>query len=118
MLNARPSHDAELAADRAIHLIGLTAGVIGAIVMVFLAGMRADRLRFSAVAVYSLALLAMLGASAAYNCGRAAARRELRRRLDHAAIFAMIAGPPSPVKAGWVGKFLMCSRRAGILRWS
>lgn len=25
---------------------------------------------------------------------------------------------PSPVKAGWVGKFLMCSRRAGILRWS
>ena len=46
MFNACPSHDAELAADRAIHLIGLTAGAIGAIAIVFLAGMRADRLGF------------------------------------------------------------------------
>jgi hypothetical protein len=37
-------------------------------------GLLRQALRFSAVVVYSLALLAMLGASAAYNCGRAAAR--------------------------------------------
>ncbi len=26
--------------------------------------------------------------------------------------------PPYPVKAGWVGVFLICSRGASILRWS
>src|SRR5947207_14444502 len=41
----------------------------------------ASPLSVSAVAVYVLALLAMLGASAAHNCGWARAGNELRRRL-------------------------------------
>ena len=34
--------------------------------------------------------------SAAHNCGQARAGQELRRRLDHAAIFVMIAGTYTP----------------------
>jgi hemolysin III len=116
MLDARPFHVAELATDRAIHLIGLTAGVIGAIAIVSLAGLTTDRRTFSAVVVYSLALLAMLGASAAYNCGRAAARHELRRRLDHAAIFVMIAGTYTPFTVGVLSGGLALGATAGV--WS
>ena len=42
--------------------------------------------------IYAMGLLAMLGCSAAYNLAKDSPRRELLRRLDHAAIFLMIAG--------------------------
>src|SRR5205085_12604660 len=64
--------------------------------MVARATVSASPLSVSAVAVYGLALLAMLGASAAHNCGWARAGNELRRRLDHGAIFVMIAGTYTP----------------------
>jgi hemolysin III len=87
---------AELAADHAVHVVGLAAGAIGALAMVARATVSAGLLTISAVAVYSLGLLAMLGASAAHNFGRMRAGSELRRRLDHAAIFVMIAGTYTP----------------------
>lgn len=93
----RSRHDeAELAADRTIHIAALIAGTAGALAIVLRAAASANALTFSAVTVYALALLAMLGASAAHNCGPAGARQELRRGLDHAAIFVMIAGTYTP----------------------
>jgi len=88
--------EAELAADRAIHILGLSAGAIGALVMIARVTVSAGALTFSAVAIYLLALLAMLAASAAHNCRQARAGKELCRRLDHAAIFALIAGTYTP----------------------
>jgi predicted membrane channel-forming protein YqfA (hemolysin III family) len=58
--------------------VGIAAGV-------------ADRPTFSASLVYSVGLLTMLGCLAAYNLARNADQRGLFRRLDHAAIFLMIA---------------------------
>jgi hemolysin III len=88
--------EVELAADRAIHILGLSAGAIGALVMIARVTVSAGALTFSAVAIYLLALLAMLAASAAHNCRQARAGKELCRRLDHAAIFALIAGTYTP----------------------
>jgi len=51
---------------------------------------------FSASLVYSICLVAMLGCSAAYNLAFNTSRREFLRRLDHAAIFLMIAGTYTP----------------------
>ena len=51
---------------------------------------------FSASLVYSVCLVAMLGCSAAYNLASNTSRREFLRRLDHAAIFLMIAGTYTP----------------------
>ena len=96
----RAYSEAELATDRAIHVAALAAGAIGALAMVARAVLSVDALTFSAVMVYALALLAMLGASAAYNGGQARAGTELRRRLDHAAIFVMIAGTYTPFTLG------------------
>src|SRR5256885_839386 len=95
--HVRPRYrDAELAADHAIHIIALVAGAAGAVAMVARAILSASLLTVSAVAVYSLALLAMLGASAAHNFGRTRPGNERRRRLHHAAIFVMIAGTYTP----------------------
>src|SRR5208283_5095656 len=46
--------------------------------------------------LYSVCLLTMLGCSAAYNLATNARRPEFLRRVDHAAIFLMIAGTYTP----------------------
>ena len=55
------------------------------------------------LAVYGAGLLAMLGCSALYNTARPGPRKELWRRLDHAAIFVMIAGTYTPFAAIAIG---------------
>src|SRR5215472_2365709 len=83
----------ELVADGVIHVVGITAGLIGAAILVIAA---ASPLELAAVATYSGGLLAMLGCSAAYQLLRSSRRRELLRCFDHTAIFLMIAGTYTP----------------------
>ena len=90
------SREAERAIDHALHAAALLIGAGAGLAMVVRAAASVDPLTFCAIAVYALALLAMLGASAAHNGGRARAGEELRRRIDHAAIFVMIAGTYTP----------------------
>jgi hemolysin III len=61
---------------------------------------------FATAAAYAAGLLAMLSFSAAYNLSADSRRRELLCRLDHAAIFVMIAGTYTPftvlgLSGGW-----------------
>lgn len=50
----------------------------------------------SAIAVYGVCVVTMIGCSMAYNLAENSARKSLLRRLDHAAIFLMIAGTYTP----------------------
>jgi hemolysin III len=86
----------ELIADSCVHGLGLGSGLTGAIVLFVMASHQGDTLKFGAVLIYALALLTMLGASAAYNIGYATRFRALLRRCDHAAILLMIAGTYTP----------------------
>jgi hemolysin III len=86
----------ELVADGVIHVIGITAGLVGAAILVVAAATRGSPLELAAVATYSGGLLAMLGCSAAYQLLRSSRRRELLRCFDHSAIFLMIAGTYTP----------------------
>jgi hemolysin III len=86
----------ELAADRIIHLMGTLAGAVGAAMMVSIAAAVAVLPTFSASLVYAICLVAMLGCSAAYNLASDTSGRDFLRRLDHAAIFLMIAGTYTP----------------------
>ena len=95
---------AEHAADHAVHLVGLVAGVIGALAMVVRAAVLHGPVTLAAVTVYALALLTMLGASAVHNRGRTRAGEELRRRIDHAAIFVMIAGTYTPFTTAFLSE--------------
>jgi hemolysin III len=86
----------ELVVDGVIHVIGITAGLIGAAILVVAASTRGSPLELAAIATYSGGLLAMLGCSAAYQLLRSSRRRELLRCFDHSAIFLMIAGTYTP----------------------
>src|SRR5262245_40325203 len=86
----------EQIADRYVHLAGLAAGVVGSVVLVAAAAERARTLMIISVAVYGVGLICMIGASALYNFAAPSRRKEWFRRLDHAAIFLMIAGTYTP----------------------
>jgi hemolysin III len=107
---ARRPRPAEIEADFAVHLIGMLSGAMGAAALVILAAASGASTVFWSVLVYSVALIAMLGFSAAYHLRRASARRELLRRLDHGAIFVMIAGTYTP--------FTVCVLDGGLAIWS
>ncbi len=91
---------AERRADAAVHVVGLALGLAGCVGLAAAALSRSDagpRL-LASLGVYAAGLVAMLACSALYNLtGEAApARKRLFRRLDHAAIFLMIAGTYNP----------------------
>jgi hemolysin III len=50
----------------------------------------------TAIAVYAVCVLTMIGCSMAYNLAENSKRKSLLRRMDHAAIFLMIAGTYTP----------------------
>jgi hemolysin III len=77
-------------------MIGILAGIVGAVILTGIAADIVDLPTFSATLLYSACLLTMLGCSATYNLASNASRREFLRQLDHAAIFLMIAGTYTP----------------------
>ena len=91
----------ELLADVAVHALGLALGAAGGVAML----LATERGQLLPVTVYLAGLLAMLACSAVYNIWRTCRRRDWLRRLDHAAIFVMIAGTYTPLAlrlpAGW-----------------
>jgi hemolysin III len=84
-------------ADGAIHLIGMLFAVIGSAWLLWhIAGAPAAL----SVTVYCIGLVAMIFASALYNLVPETARpKQILRRIDHAAIFIMIAATYTPFAA-------------------
>lgn len=67
---------------------------------------------FVGLIVYSIGLVGMFAASAAYNLVSHVGVKEILRRLDHAAIFVMIAGSYTPfalVVGGRAGHMLLAA---------
>ena len=90
-------------ADRYIHYLGIVAAVIGAVVLIIAAAQRERALTLISVIVYCFGLLGMLGASAVYNMAKPSRRKDLLRRIDHAAIFLMIARTYTPLTLVFIG---------------
>ena len=86
----------ELAADCAIHILGIAAGSVGGATLVALIAARGDWLELGALLIYAISMIAMFSFSAAYNLARNSRWRATLRRCDHAAIFVMIAGTYTP----------------------
>ena len=82
--------------DRQINRAGVVAGVIGAVGLAAVAAGSGSAALLISCLAYGAGLLAMLLCSAIYNQAQNSPRRELLRRLDHAAIFIMIAGTYTP----------------------
>jgi hemolysin III len=117
----KPYYAAELEADFVVHLLGTVAGAIGAAALLGFAA-RTSAVTLFSVSVYSLGLMAMLLCSAMYHMRRSSERREFLRRLDHAAIFVMIAGTYTPFTvcfptssfAGWFTGGIWLAALAGV----
>jgi hemolysin III len=91
----RPSRY-ELAADRWIHVVGTSLGVAGAVALIVNVAAIGNVRTLIVAAIYAVGLVSTMICSAAYNLARPSTRKDLLRRLDHAAIFLMIAGSYTP----------------------
>lgn len=94
--SARELSQAERLADLCVHVIGLGAALVGVVVLLALGLPKAVGGTGLGLALYGAALLTMLTCSMLYNYSLHPRRREVLRRLDHAAIFIMIAGTYTP----------------------
>ncbi|MGF1628385.1 MAG: hemolysin III family protein [Kiloniellaceae bacterium] len=87
---------AELIADAVVHGLGLSFGLAACAALAVALLPSRDALLWLAVGLYAAGLLAMLGCSALYSLTRSSRWNAVFRRLDHAAIFVMIAGTYTP----------------------
>lgn len=85
----------ERSADAWVHIAGLAAAGAGSVTLLVLTMLGGHFAETAAVGVYALCLIAMLACSTIYNMS-GPRHRPVLRRLDHAAIFLMIAGSYTP----------------------
>jgi hemolysin III len=81
------------------HLLAAVAALAGWAALLLIGGFRSFG-RTAALSIYGLSLVLMFGASAAYHLAKAAPKGlTLLRKLDHSAIFLLIAGSYTPICA-------------------
>jgi hemolysin III len=78
------------------HLVGASLALVGGTVLVTLAAVQGDVLKIGSIAVYGLTLFLLFLASTLYHSLRGRAKRVFQK-LDHGAIFLLIAGTYTPV---------------------
>jgi hemolysin III len=86
----------EQLADACVHAASLAFSVVATIVLLAAAIETLPAADTAGLIVYCIGLMSMFAASAAYNLVRRPRLKEILRRLDHAAIFVMIAGSYTP----------------------
>jgi hemolysin III len=86
----------ELIADGIVHAIGILSGVIAATVLVVLTAIHANPRDIVVVSIYVAGLLSMLALSATYNLWPVSPTKWVLRRLDHSAIYVLIAATYTP----------------------
>ena len=87
---------AEIIADGVVHIVGVCLGLVAATVLIVLAAVYASALDIVVSAIYVAGLLAMLGLSATYNLWPVSRAKWVLRRLDHSAIYVLIAATYTP----------------------
>lgn len=81
----------ETLADSVVHALGIVFALGGGAVLVVMAMHADSTAQLAAVAIYLAGLLAMVGFSAAYNLWPVSPFKWRLRRLDHSAIYLLIA---------------------------
>jgi hemolysin III len=104
----------ELIADGIVHAIGVSLGVVGAIVIVIVAANSAHTADIPSIVMYTIGLLSMLGFSAAYNTWPISHAKWVLRRFDHSAIYVMIAGTYTAFIGQMNGDFVSIGLLIGV----
>jgi hemolysin III len=82
----------EIVADAVVHILGIALAIAGAAALFISTARHGSLEQFAAVSIYLAGLLAMIGFSAAYNLWPVSPFKWWLRRLDHSAIYLLIAG--------------------------
>jgi hemolysin III len=86
----------ERVADGCIHIVGVTASLV-ALTALLIIGVQSQTMSWAmSLLVYGFAMVATFSCSAGYHLIGRPKLKEVFRRLDHAAIFLMIAGTYTP----------------------
>ena len=86
----------ERVADGCIHIVGVTASLV-ALTALLVIGVQSQTMLWAiSLSIYGLAMVATFSCSAGYHLIGRPKLKEIFRRLDHAAIFLMIAGTYTP----------------------
>lgn len=86
----------ECLADMIVHAVGLTGAIAGTVWLLPERACCLSDAEFSSLLIYMATLTAVLLTSAVYNLARPGRRKEFLRRIDHAMIYALIAGTYTP----------------------
>lgn len=105
---------AELIADAVVHALGVVFGLVAVTALIVLTGVFASPSEVWSVSVYAAGLIAMLGLSAAYNLWPVSPRKWLLRRLDHSAIYILIAATYTPIFTQMKGGALTTALLIGV----
>lgn len=98
--SARDYSRNEATVDAAIHIAGIIFAINASLwLLARVAGLSMT----ISVSIYCAGLLSMILASAAYHLSREGRTKEVMRRIDHAAIFIMIAATYTPFAANRLG---------------
>ena len=94
------------------HLVGAILALAGAGLLIGLATLRADPVRIASFSIYGATLCLLYLASTLYHSTRGRAKRVFRK-LDHCAIYLMIAGTYTPfailtMDRAWGGALFGC----------
>jgi len=97
-------------ADGIVHLLGVISSLIAAAMLLYYASNNLAEGKIPPLVIYSIGLITTFVFSAAYNMTMHPGAKAIFQRLDHAAIFIMIAGTYTPlaligIGGGW-GDFL------------
>ena len=102
-------------ADACVHVAGLIFGVAATVFLLAAALRPPPAADIAGLIVYCIGLMGMFAASAAYNLVSHHEIKEILRRLDHSAIFVMIAGSYTPfaIVVGGAALAGSCLRQSG-----
>lgn len=87
----------ERIADNIVHVVGVTGALAGTMLLLLYGTQGLTPGAFASIVIYALAMIFMLGASAAYHMAAHTAARPVLRRIDHAAIYLKIAATLTPL---------------------
>jgi hemolysin III len=79
-----------------VHVVGVAFGIAGTVTLMLTSIGKSPARDVAGLAIYSAGLIGMFATSAIYNLTQEPVLKERLRRLDHAAIFLMIAGSYTP----------------------
>ena len=104
----------EIIADGIVHGIGIVAALVAVTVLIFYATVWGTAGALAASWIYGLGLVAALGISFAYNIWPRSPVKWVLRRLDHSAIFILIAATYTPFLVAALPDALVLANPMGI----